>query len=125
MLIKSFGEFWNADTVEWTARRLVGEIKYTSSSGNQTRPHINFWEAKGIYVLYSDFKAVYVGKALGETSSIGSRLKAHLTDRLQARWDMFSWYSINNPKISDKTVQTAGIRQVNQATVVDTLEAWN
>ena len=68
MLIKSYGQFWNPDIVDWGKKgagnegKLLGKIKAESVAyGN--KHEINFWEAKGIYVLHSDFKAIYVGKA--------------------------------------------------------------
>lgn len=103
MLIKSFGLYWNPDIVDWGA---VGAGNRGDLAGVITRKkekhRINFWEAKGIYVLHADFKAVYVGKAL--RTSIGARLRDHLADRFAGRWDMFSWFSISNPRITKRDV---------------------
>ena len=96
--------------------KLEGNIK----KDNKTYL-INFWEAKGIYVLHSDFRAIYVGKAFG--TSIGKRLRDHLTDRLAGRWDMFSGYSVSSPRTTQLDVAQPGQRQVNPDTVVSTLEA--
>ncbi len=84
---------------------------------------IDFWDAKGIYVLYSDFQPVYVGKAFGKTSSIGVRVRAHLTDRLAGRWDMFSWFSISSIRFTKKDVSQPAQRQYKPETINNTLEA--
>ena len=60
---------------------LIGKIKPSNK-------HIDFWEARGVYVLHDNFKAIYVGKAFG--TSLGKRVRDHLSDRLAGRWDMFS-----------------------------------
>lgn len=83
--------------------------------------HIDFWEARGIYVLHDNFKAIYVGKAFG--SSIGERLRDHLSDRLAGRWDMFSWFSISAIRKTQRDVSQPAQRQVKPETVVDTMEA--
>ena len=54
MLIRAFGQYWNPDIVDWGKKgpnnkgRLLGDVKF---SDGQTLP-IDFWEAKGIYVLF-------------------------------------------------------------------------
>ncbi|MFT9774190.1 hypothetical protein ACMZ29_16230 [Brevibacterium casei] len=83
----------------------------------------NFWNAKGIYVLHHEFKPLYVGKALADSSGIGKRLADHLTDRLVARWDMFSWYSLSKPKKTSPAVALAGARHLSTKQMVETLEA--
>jgi len=122
MLIKSYGLYWNPDLVDWgsvgagNSGDLAGVIK------RKSKKHIiNFWEAKGIYVLHADFKAVYVGKAF--QTSIGKRLRDHLSDRFAGRWDMFSWFSISNPRITQANVATPGQRQLGPDTITSTLEA--
>lgn len=84
---------------------------------------MNFWNSKGIYVLHSEFRAVYVGRAFGETSSIGARLKAHRTDRLSGRWDMFSWYGVSRPRFGDRNVRAPGGEHLEAEDVVNALEA--
>jgi|LakMenEpi03Aug12_release.lakeMendotaPanAssembly.Ray.scaffolds.fasta_scaffold381458_2 hypothetical protein len=121
MLIKSYGQFWNPDIVDWGGGGagnglLTGRIKR-----KKVWHEIDFWGAKGIYVLHSDFKSIYVGKAFG--TSIGRRLRDHLSDRLAGRWDMFSWYSVSSPRITTKDVSQPGQRQLKPETITDTLEA--
>ena len=122
MLIKAYGTFWNPEMVDWGSRgsgnsgKLLGSIKQ-----NKVKKEYDFWDAKGIYVLHKDFKAIYVGKAFG--TSIGKRTRDHLTDRLAGRWDMFSWYSVSAPRQQDMKVTIPGKRTINPETYIDTFEA--
>ena len=127
-IIKSYGEFWNPDTVNWkgpNGTRLRGEYTPLATTAKPKPPKAvaDFWNARGIYVLYSEFKPVYVGKALAPKSGIGARLETHLTDRLIARWDMFSWYSLSKPSATSGGVNTSGGRHLSPDEMVNTLEA--
>lgn len=121
-LIKLYGEYWNPEIVDWGSKgpgngaKLEGEVTI-----EKRKFKANFWEAQGIYVLYDSFVPVYVGKAF--STSIGKRLRDHLSDRHAGRWDMFSWYSTCTFKKGDKTLRKAGARQISPETVVNTLEA--
>ena len=121
MLIRAYGQFWNPDTVNWGSRgagnagSLVGVVR-------RKRNHtIDFWNAKGIYVLHADFKAVYVGKT--DQTRLGPRLRQHLTDRFAGRWDMFSWFATSTVAAGDGRVRDPGIRKVEAGAVISTLEA--
>jgi hypothetical protein len=122
MLVKSYGSYWNPDIIDWKKSKLDGVVKDIDKKTNKSVKHtIDFWDAKGIYVLHSDFKAIYVGKAF--KTSIGKRLCDHLSDRLAGRWDMFSWFSVSSPRFTQKDVSQPGQRQIKPDTIVDTLEA--
>lgn len=118
-IIKSYGEFWNPDAVDWSKRELTGRWRDDKGKFRNN----NFWTAKGVYVLYVDFKPIYVGKAIADGSGIGKRLADHLSDRLTARWDMFSWYSVSAPSKTKISVNHAGRRVLTLNQMVDTLEA--
>ncbi|MCW2749736.1 MAG: hypothetical protein JWR83_846 [Aeromicrobium sp.] len=122
MLIKSYGEYWNPEAVDWSAASLYGS-RVDPKDAKKSLEN-NYWRAKGIYVLHAEFRPVYVGKALGTTSGIGPRLEAHLTDRLIGRWDSFSWFSVSKPSAAGG-VNTGGGggRHFTRDTVVDSLEA--
>jgi hypothetical protein len=122
VLIKSYGEFWNPDTVDWSADKLLGTRPDPQNPKVQRQN--NFWKAKGIYVLHAEFKPVYVGKALGQNSGLGQRIEAHLTDRLVARWDSFSWFSVSRPSAAGGVNQGGGGgRHFTRGDVVNSLEA--
>lgn len=123
MLIRAFGQYWNPDIIEWGKQgrnnkgKLLGDIKF--SDGKTIA--IDFWEAKGIYVLFDRFKCIYVGKAL--ESSIGFRLRSHLSDRLAGRWDMFSFFSVSTVNKTTKDTRDPGQRQVTQGVTINSFEA--
>lgn len=122
MLIKAYGLYWNPGIVNWGGRgRGNGASLDGKIQDNNRDIEINFWNAKGIYVLHNEFKAIYVGKAYG--TSIGYRLRDHLTDRLSGRWDMFSWFSVSSPRLVQRDVSQPGTRQLSPETVIDTIEA--
>jgi hypothetical protein len=117
-IVKSYGEFWNPDAVDWGAKELLGTWRDAG-----TNKENNFWSAKGIYVLYQEFKPLYVGKALADSSGVGKRLADHLSDRLVGRWDMFSWYSLSKPSKTSSSVNLAGGRHLSTKQMIETLEA--
>ena len=128
MLIRVFGLYWNPDAVDWGSRgagnkgRLLGKAKVKSKNHPKGKTlEIDFWKARGIYVLYDGFKPVYVGKAWADP--LGKRVRDHLTDRFAGRWDMFSWFSTSTMNSTSKDTRTAGARQVQPEEVVSTLEA--
>ena len=90
MLIKSFGLFWRRDEVEWNPGkgrpfRLLGHQ-------GENLPGVrlsNFREQKGIYILYGNHGAAYVGLT---ENALGIRLKEHLSDGHAHEWDRFSWF---------------------------------
>jgi hypothetical protein len=50
----------------------------------------DFRYQQGIYVLYGNYGPHYVG--LTRKQGSGKRLKDHLTDQHQDKWDRFSWF---------------------------------
>ncbi len=122
MLIRAFGQFWNPEIIEWGKQgpsnkgQLLGDVRIGTKYVT-----IDFWEAKGIYVLFDRFKCVYVGKAL--ESSIGFRLRSHLSDRFAGRWDMFTFFSVSTVNKIKKNTRDPGQRQVTKGTTINTLEA--
>ena len=123
MLIKAYGQFWNPDIIQWGSRgpgnrgKLLGIV-----SDDGTNVEVDFWDAQGIYVLYTDFKPVYVGQV--KSGVLGSRLRDHLTDRFAGRWDMFSWFIINSVNTGSKNVRAKPTtRPLTADIIIDTIEA--
>ena len=116
MLIKAYGEFWNPFATDWKSKELLGK-----GLPKNYRHEINFWEAKGIYVLLREFRPVYVGKSWADR--IGPRLYEHLADKFAGRWDMFSWYSVSKPNKTTKDVNSPKNRPVPLRTAIATLES--
>ena len=88
-IIKSYGEFWRADLIEWEGKKEI--IGWATNKSRKA----NFWDMLGIYALYSNYKLIYIGQS--SKQSIGVRLKGHyLKYELKNRWDTFSWYGIRD-----------------------------
>lgn len=120
MLIKSYGINWNPFVIDWVPSgtvQMTGEVRKEDG----TIVPINFYNAKGIYVLQNEFKPIYAGKAFG--TPLGQRLRDHLSDRLAGRWDMFSWYSVSSPRFTQKDVSQPGGRHMEPERIVEALEA--
>lgn len=85
-LITSFGMFWKRDRVSWgTNNKLLGKQQV----GAQV---VDFANQKGIYLLHDRRAIVYIGRAMNQTFAM--RLYNHTIDRLNGRWDRFSWFGI-------------------------------
>ena len=90
--IHAYGLFWSAkDGATWTARlgersRLLGRI----GSISPNLQVCDFWSQRGIYVLYDHYGPYYVG--LTRETTLGGRLRRHLSDYHAGRWDRFSWF---------------------------------
>ena len=91
--IRSFGLFWRRDEINWSPGagnggqfRLLGRM-------NKNQPALrvaDFRDQRGIYILYDDWGARYVG--LARRQGLGDRLKDHLVDKHGDDWDRFSWF---------------------------------
>ena len=85
-LINAFGMYWRRDKVLWTSTpRLLGQQQPGSTP-------VDFSREKGVYLLYDGREAVYVGRTTDQR--LGVRLRQHTTDRLNGRWDRFSWFGV-------------------------------
>ena len=51
---------------------------------------VNFKDQRGIYLLHDAREVIYVGQAVKQP--ISKRLADHCRDRLNGRWDRFSWF---------------------------------
>lgn len=122
MLIRAFGQFWNPETIEWGKRGRNNRGKLLGRARQNGRWYaIDFWDARGVYVLHSDFKTIYVGKSIDR--AMGARLRDHLSDRFAGRWDMFSWFSLSTIAVTEARLRKPGSRHVQPGVVGSTLEA--
>lgn len=86
--------------------------------------HVDVWRQQGIYVLLSNFRPVYVGKAADR--NLGSRLRDHLSDRHAGRWDMFSWYGVldfGKRGVHGREPSVFSRRGLSKNALIDSLEA--
>ena len=127
MSLKNFGIQWEREFVQWDGTR--GNAGHLSGIGPIGKPKkhqvkADFREQIGIYVLYSNDKAVYVGQAGSGTQDLYSRLKQHLTDHLADRWNKFSWFGVRkvNKDGSLSKVQGELNRTLKAHEILDLLE---
>ena len=83
--VSSYGLYWEREKVNWNKGMVLGR----QTSGADP---VNFAEQKGVYMLYRDHALTYVGRAIGPTSGLFSRLKRHTRDHKALRWNRFSWF---------------------------------
>jgi hypothetical protein len=83
--INAFGMNWKRENVDWrTTPKLLGQ-----QQGGQP---VDFCGERGVYLLHDGIRVVYVGRTVDQ--ALGARLRQHTTDRLNGRWDRFSWFGI-------------------------------
>lgn len=93
MKITSYGLFWREDEIDWSpgqgnknSFRLLGRV-----GANRGKIKVSdFRYQQGIYILYDQYGPSYVG--LTREQGLGKRLKDHLADHLEGKWDRFSWF---------------------------------
>jgi hypothetical protein len=84
--LRAFGMFWRRDNVLWKNKKLWGR-----QGTNSTQ--IDFASQVGVYLLHDRDRVIYVGRA---SDTMFSRLQAHTIDRLEGRWDRFSWFGLKD-----------------------------
>ncbi len=119
-VIRSYGEFWSPDLVDWGRPGAGGHGQLLGHAWDKT---VDVWDQLGVYVLLHDWQVVYVGRVDATKRSLGSRLREHKNGRLAGRWDRFSWYGIRAVNRTGE-LGKLGLRQTaSQPTVVRTLES--
>ncbi|TVM18733.1 hypothetical protein DPQ33_04470 [Oceanidesulfovibrio indonesiensis] len=85
-IVNAFGMFWQRDFVLWCGTpKLLGRQQLGADS-------VDFSEQIGVYILYDGKETVYVGRAIDRP--LGKRLYEHTQDRLNGRWNRFSWFGL-------------------------------
>ncbi len=85
-LINAFGIYWSRDKVRWTPTPKILGREQTGAND------VDFCRQKGVYLLYDGRAIIYVGRMTQDR--LGMRLFEHTRDRLEGRWDRFSWFGI-------------------------------
>lgn len=97
-LINAFGMYWSRGYVLWTTvPRILGQQQPGSTP-------VDFAAERGVYLLHDGRTVVYVGRTTDQP--LGTRLKQHTVDRLNGRWDRFSWFGVY-PVSEDGTLDAA------------------
>lgn len=122
-IITSFGIYWDREKIHWkTNPDLFGRQQTGATS-------VNFKDQIGIYLLHDTRETIYVGKATEQT--IARRLQQHTTDRLNGRWNRFSWFglysireegSLDITQNSHKNVPFANIITLLEAVLIESIE---
>lgn len=85
--IQALGMFWRRALVNWTTNpALLGQQQRNAAI-------VDFCGQYGIYLLHDGRQTVYVGRVTDQP--LGRRLAQHTVDRLNGRWDRFSWFGIH------------------------------
>lgn len=113
-IIRAFGMYWRRSLVHWSASPRLYGIQ------QQGATRVDFAEQKGVYLLYDGREVIYVGRATERR--LGARLLAHTKDRLNSRWDRFSWFGLLDVD-SDGRLSSPQHRAPTEEDIVTTLEA--
>jgi hypothetical protein len=81
---------------------------------------VDFCRQSGVYLLHDAREVVYVGRTTEQP--LGVRLRQHTTDRLNGRWDRFSWFGIYSVATSG-TLETDKVVSYNADMLIVTMEA--
>lgn len=121
-ILQAFGMFWRRENVLWrSAPRLLGQWRRSGTAQNgRSADVVDFSDQRGVYLLHDSQRVVYVGKSADRP--IGRRLFEHTTDRLNGRWDRFSWFGIRNVTPTG-TLMDPDLSALSAGGVIDTLEA--
>jgi len=113
-IIQAFGMFWRRDRIEWSGTPgLLGQQQ-------QGADVVDFCHQRGVYLLHDGQRVVYVGQVPDQP--LGRRLFQYTTDRLNGRWDRFSWFGIRRITADGKLVD-ADLKNLSAADIITTLEA--
>lgn len=87
-IIHAFGMYWQREKVNWNNKANLYGIQQTGTT------RVDFTTQKGIYLLHDNIEVIYVGRSIDRP--LGTRLKEHTKDRLNGRWNRFSWFGLLN-----------------------------
>jgi len=104
-LVGAYGMFWERDAIDWNpghgrSWQMLGAVGYNRG----TLRVCDFRRARGIYLLFNDYGATYVGLARGQ-QGFGQRLHAHtLPPKKQPKdlrhapkdWSRFCWFAFDD-----------------------------
>ncbi len=112
-VVQAFGMYWRRDLIAWSSRsKLLGQ----QSRGAKD---VDFSDQIGVYLLHDRREIIYVGRSTDRP--IGTRLFEHTYDRLNGRWDRFSWFGLLSVTEAGKLVPN--IVSPDVGTLIATLEA--
>lgn len=112
-VIQCLGMFWKSSNIEWKNNPAIkGQQSPKSDS-------IDFAAQQGIYLLHDRDKVIYVGRV--DEPRLGQRLFEHTKDRLNDRWDRFSWFGLR--PVDEKGELKDAVENVDFPILMEALEA--
>ena len=106
--------YWSRERVLWSATpKLLGQQQPGSTP-------VDFYPQKGVYLLYDGREVIYVARTTDQP--LGMRLRQHTVDRLNGRWDRFSWFGVFPAKESG-SLSTEPVGVYNLTMLIITMEA--
>lgn len=85
-IIQAFGMFWRSEKVVWkNSPKILGRQQIGADN-------VDFCGQTGVYLLHDRSQVIYVGRSVDRP--LGQRLFEHTKDRLNGRWDRFSWFGL-------------------------------
>lgn len=112
-IVKCSGVYWNYEKVRWTSKpKILGQQQAGSKA-------IDFSNQVGVYLLHDRSKVIYVGRT--DRRPMGIRLYEHTKDRLNGRWDRFSWFGLRG--VDDSGHLTDDRFPPNEAAIIAMMEA--
>jgi hypothetical protein len=104
---------WRDDIIRVLTDKILGQQQSSSTP-------VDFASEIGVYLLHDSRNVVYVGRTTDQPLS--KRLYQHTLDRLNGRWDRFSWfgiYAVNN----DGSLRIADSCNISLDSLIVTMEA--
>jgi hypothetical protein len=106
--------YWSREKVLWTSNpKILGRQQPGADP-------VDFAEQNGVYLLYQSRGVVYVGRTTDQP--MGKRLAQHTSDRLDGRWDRFSWFEVY-PVNENGILQSLEQPKFTLETLIVTMEA--
>lgn len=113
-LIQSLGMYWQRVNVVWrNSPKILGQQLIGSEP-------VDFCDQIGVYLLHDRDRVIYVGRSIDRP--MGQRLYEHTKDRLNGRWDRFSWFGLKGVQ-DDGSLCDVDLAANDEGIVIATLEA--
>lgn len=122
-IIQNYGLFWCEKLVNWRGVKGDPCALYGAAEKKADADVVDFREQIGIYVLYANYRLVYVGQTEAIQDALLSRLRYHRKYDLQGRWDMFSWFGTRYVTQEGLSAPVANIPRQPTTDILDVLEA--
>jgi hypothetical protein len=110
--VNAFGIHSSRSVVNWRSPKLMGQQQIGANT-------VDLSQQIGVYLLYDGREFVYVGRSTDRP--INQRLLERTRDRLQARWNRFSWFGLYPVKENGKLITE--LPPLDSAELIRTLEA--